>query len=189
MGFDVSPETEARPGDPMARYRTWATAFIAILFLGEFAVIAVGPGGHPHGPVILVGSVMGMVILGLLLLALDTRRPWALDAATRVCLVVVVLGSFRTLLDLGFGRLTVPIDVIGAIAVLSPASTGRVAADARSRRSRHGNPRRGRVPRGREPPDGRRVDPDAYGSVRPASLATSAPHSWLWPAGGSGGPS
>jgi hypothetical protein len=28
-----------------------------------------------------------------------------------------------------------------------------------------------------------------YGSVSPASLVTSAPHSWVWPAGGSGGPS
>jgi hypothetical protein len=69
--------------------------------------------------VILIGSPMGMVILGTLLLALDSRHAWALDAATRICMIVIVLGVLRTPLELQLGRINIPLDAIAGLAVLS----------------------------------------------------------------------
>ena len=69
---------------------------------------------------------MGMVVLGTLLLALDRRRAWALDAAARICLIVIVFGVLRTFLELGYGRVNIPLDAIAALAVFSR----RPSADA-----------------------------------------------------------
>jgi hypothetical protein len=111
----VAPEQAV---DPVERYRTWITAFSAFLLLTGLVTVAFAFPGL-YGPVALVGAIMGMVIEGMVLLALDTRRSWALDAATRICVIVIVLGVLRTLLDLAFGRLNIPIDVIAGFAVLS----------------------------------------------------------------------
>ena len=68
-------------------------------------------------------------------------------------------------------------------------------ADARGRRQRQADAprmRTGITPTVRRRASTADVGVEAVslgGSARPASAATSAPHSWVWPAGGSGGPS
>jgi hypothetical protein len=82
------------------------TVFITVLFLSGLVVPS-------------IGAILGMFVLGTLLVAIDRRRAWALDAATRICLIVVVLGVLRTILDLGSGRGSIPLDAIASLVVLS----------------------------------------------------------------------
>jgi hypothetical protein len=116
---DGASEAPGQTVDTLARYRRWVTFFVTLVFLSGLLAVAFGPAQHPNGAVILVGAVMGMGVLGMVLLALDTQRPWALDSATRICVIVIILGVLRTLVELSFGRLNVPIDAIVSIAVLA----------------------------------------------------------------------
>jgi hypothetical protein len=123
--------------DPEAGYRRWAQILFGLMLL---VLLAAG------GLLLLSGVATDDVVIPLLAAALTVstilllevvgvhdRRPWAVAAIAPMCAILIVAGLVKVLLALGDGNLTVPLEAVGAILVLSrrPASGVRPALDGR----------------------------------------------------------
>jgi hypothetical protein len=66
-----------------------------------------------------VSALIGLVVLVVEAAALGRREPWAVQAIQPLCYVIIAAGVFRVIVALTHGTLTIPLEVIGALLVLS----------------------------------------------------------------------
>jgi hypothetical protein len=71
--------------------------------------------------VLLASVLLGAVTLLAVAADLRDRAPWAVHAIAPICYVVLVAGVFRVLVALSDDTITVPLEVIGSLMVLSRA--------------------------------------------------------------------
>lgn len=114
------PETDR--ADLLEPYRRWATVCFSILaavgILGSVVVL----GAIPVPPVVVL--LLAAVVIGvgaLLVVVAALRRPasWAVHAIAPICYVIVVAGLIRVMAALSQNTFTLPLEVIGALLVLT----------------------------------------------------------------------
>lgn len=116
---------EPPPGaDPLRPYRAWATVLFAILAIVGIlvGVVVLGsPTGVPPATlaVAIAPALLGIVVLLVLVFALGRVDPWAVHAIQPICLVLIVAGVVRSLVALSGGEISIPLEVIGALMVLT----------------------------------------------------------------------
>jgi hypothetical protein len=103
---------------------------------------------------LLVGQMLAIGAFVMLYRALGRGEPWADRATLWVCTILIASGLIRSLVDAGFGRITIPLEAIGAGLVLL------------------GRPRATAPPNGLAPGP-RGVAPAVIGAVLLAQLAPS----------------
>jgi hypothetical protein len=112
--------TEA-PADPLAQYRSWASVLFAILgavaLIGGAFVIPATPA--PYSIVLLVTVGLAAVIFIGLALGIGRGDPWAIHGIAPVCVLLIVTGLIRTAIAVGSGTLTIPLELIAAVAVIT----------------------------------------------------------------------
>jgi hypothetical protein len=113
--------TTAAPADPLAQYRSWASILFAILgavaLIGGAVVISSTAGAY--SAVLLATVGLGAVIYIVLALFIGRGDPWAIHAIVPVCVLLIVTGLVRTAIALGSGTITVPLELITAVAVIT----------------------------------------------------------------------
>jgi hypothetical protein len=117
-----APPPEVTPADPLEPYRRWATTLFTILVLvGIVGTVAV-LGAMPSQAVfwVLVASVV-LFIATLLVVMAALRRPepWAVHAIAPICVVIVAAAVSRVAVALSQGTITIPLEGIGALMVLT----------------------------------------------------------------------
>lgn len=126
------------PADPLARYRSWASVLFAILgavaLIGGAVVISSTSG--PYGVVLLATVGLGAAIFIGLSLLIGRGTAWAIHAIVPVCVLLIVTGLIRTAIALATGTITIPLELIAAVAVISRDHRPEVmpALDERGRR-------------------------------------------------------
>ena len=149
----------------------------------------------------IAGLWLGVGLVGAsalaLLVGLDRRRAWAYEATVACCWILVVAAVLRVLIDLTHSTVTIPLEGIAAGLVLSrrPSPLPTMAPEERRVAVAvtvlflvsEAWPLLTSVGAFGRPLSDPRATPRGFG--RPASEMTSSPHSWVCPAGGSGGPS
>lgn len=104
-------------------YRRWASVFFTLLV----AVVAIGlalstPGVLQPGSslwLLFLSRLVGLVVLVAVAFGLSTPTTWALHATAPICTILVAYGLARSAVALGRNELTIPLEVIGALLVLS----------------------------------------------------------------------
>lgn len=113
--------TTETPADPLAQYRSWASVLFAILgavaLIGGAVVISSTAG--TYSAVLLATVGLGAVIYIALALLIGRGDPWAIHAIVPVCVLLIVTGLLRTAIALGSGTITIPLELIAAVAVIS----------------------------------------------------------------------
>ena len=112
--------------------------------LGTLGVIGVllvlGAAGQVAPPdivvLLLIGQALAVGALVVLYQGLGRADAWADRAMVRVCILLIVTGVFRVLLDASQSRVTIPLEAIGAAIVLAarPASGAMEPLDAAGER-------------------------------------------------------
>jgi hypothetical protein len=124
--------TAAAGGDPAAldQFRRWARFLFAILALVAAVGIVLVPVGVGIEParfaavwplVVIVALNVAATLIALvsLIRGLGRGSPWALHAVVPVCAVLVAIGIARLLLALTQVQLTLPLEALGALLVLT----------------------------------------------------------------------
>ena len=113
--------TTQAPADPLAQYRSWASVLFAILgavaLIGGAVVISSTAG--TYGTVLLATVGLGAVIYIALALLIGRGDPWAIHAIVPVCVLLIVTGLVHTAVALGSGTITIPLELIAAVAVIT----------------------------------------------------------------------
>ena len=120
----VPPRGRPATADPLRAYRSWATVLCTLLVIvgvvGVVAVVAAAPDGDPWLLVLALGTaVLGIGVFGVEALGLDARAAWAVHAVRPLCVVLIVGGVIRALAALSATNVTIPLEAIGALFVLS----------------------------------------------------------------------
>jgi hypothetical protein len=117
-----APAPELPPTDPLEPYRRWATTLFTILVLvGIVGTVAV-LGAMPSQVVfwVLVASVVLFIATLLVVIAaLHRRESWAVHAIAPICYVIVATAVLRVVVALSDGMITIPLEGIGALMVLT----------------------------------------------------------------------
>jgi hypothetical protein len=113
----IAPPEHASPLEP---YRHWAAVLFWLLAATSLiaVVIALGVGGSLALGYV-VSALIGLVVLLDEATALGRRAPWAIHAIRPLCYVIIAAGVFRVIVALTHGTVTIPLEVIGALLVLS----------------------------------------------------------------------
>lgn len=122
---EPSPSAQAPeppPSDPLEPYRRWATTLFAILVavgvVGTMVVLAAMPSQAVSW--VLVASVAVFIVTLLVVMAaLRRRESWAVHAIAPICYVIVVAAVLRVVVALSQGTITIPLEGIGALMVLT----------------------------------------------------------------------
>jgi hypothetical protein len=115
-------EYQEAPADALEPYRRWAIVLFTLLVLvtvvGLVGSLSAAP--SPPGYWVLAASV-GLIIATYLAVVDALRRgvPWAVHAIAPICYVLVVAALIRVITALGQNAITVPLDGIGALMVLT----------------------------------------------------------------------
>jgi hypothetical protein len=116
----VTPVAET-PVDPLRQYRSWASVLFALL--GAVALIAgalVIPATSAPLSVVLLATVgLSAAVLFGVSLAVDRGVAWAIHAIGPLCALLIAAGLLRAAVALSHSEITVPLEVLGAIAVVS----------------------------------------------------------------------
>ena len=117
----MAATTTEAPADPLAQYRSWASVLFAILgavaLIGGAVVISSTTG--PYSIVLLATVGLSAVIYIALAMLIGRGEPWAIHAIVPVCVLLIVTGLLRTAIGLGSGAITIPLELIAAVAVIS----------------------------------------------------------------------
>jgi len=115
----------------LGQYRDWARFLFAILALlaaiGLILVPSSTGGLDPTRiaavwPIVLILTLnvaATLLVLVSLIRGLSRRSTWALHAVMPVCIVLIVIGTFRTLIALTQGQIQLPLEAFGGLLVLS----------------------------------------------------------------------
>lgn len=125
--MDVSNEISQAPiagaaaPDVLEPYRRWAGVLFAILtVVAIVAIAAVITRSSGKAAVILLASAFLMVTTLLAVVVdLDRGRWWAVRAIAPLCYVILVVGVLRALIALSQNNVSIPLEAIGALMVLS----------------------------------------------------------------------
>jgi hypothetical protein len=113
--------TTTAPADPLAQYRSWASVLFAILgavaLIGGAVVISSTTGAY--GVVLLATVAVSAAIFLALALLIGRGDPWAIHAIAPVCVLLIVTGLLRTAIAFGSGTITIPLELIAALAVIT----------------------------------------------------------------------
>lgn len=129
----VNPSpTAAVGGDPAALdpFRRWARFLFALLALVAgvgIVLVPIGVGVDPARfaaawPLILIIALnvaATLIALVSLIRGLSSWSPWALHAVVPVCAVLIAIGIARLLIALTQVQLTIPLEALGALLVLT----------------------------------------------------------------------
>jgi hypothetical protein len=104
-------------------YRRWASVLFTLLVV----VVAIGfalstPGAFQPGStlgLLFLNGLVGLAVLVAVTLGLSKPTTWALHVAAPICTILVAYGLARSAIALGRNELTIPLEVIGALMVLS----------------------------------------------------------------------
>jgi hypothetical protein len=113
--------TTATTLDPLRQYRSWASVFFAVLGAVGLVGLAVATQSTsaPFVLLFVVTAAVSVVILFAVSLAVGRGDAWAIHAVAPLCVLVILFGLIRVAIALGSGTITVPLEVLGAIAVIS----------------------------------------------------------------------
>jgi hypothetical protein len=124
--------TTAAGGDPAAldQFRRWARFLFVLLALVAAVGIVLVPVGVGVDParfvaawpivvIIAVNVAATLIALISLIRGLGGWSPWALHAVVPVCAVLIAIGIARLLIALTQVQLTVPLEALGALLVLT----------------------------------------------------------------------
>lgn len=141
----MDQQGEVRPletaPDPVASFRAWALGLFELLFVFTLIAGAASVGSLEVRPlaamVAAVGFALALGVAGAMVLALLARRAWAFEATAWFCIVLIVGGLLRAVVDLVAGRITIPLEPIAAALVLGrrPRPDLRPVLDGRDRRT------------------------------------------------------
>jgi hypothetical protein len=108
--------------DTLHAYQTWAARLFAILAsfatLGIVVVIAAQAEALIKVSYLIIG-LASLATLAVLVIALGRSEPWAMHAIAPACYLIIVFGALRVILALASGTITIPLEVIGGLLVLS----------------------------------------------------------------------
>jgi hypothetical protein len=117
----MAATTTEAPADPLAQYRSWASILFAILgavaLIGGALVISSTAG--PYSAVLLVTVGLLAVVYIALALLIGRGEPWAIHAIAPVCVLLIVTGLLRAAIAVGSGAITIPLELVAAVAVIS----------------------------------------------------------------------
>ena len=117
--------------DALRQYRVWARfLFVVLALLAAIGLILVpsSSGGLDPAriaqvwPLVLILTLnvaATLLVLISLIRGLSRWSTWALHAVYPVCIVLIVIGTFRTLIALTQGQIQIPLEAIGGLLVLS----------------------------------------------------------------------
>jgi lysylphosphatidylglycerol synthetase-like protein (DUF2156 family) len=116
-----APIASAAAPDALEPYRRWAGVLFAILTLmaivASAAVITRSSG--QAAVIILASTLLTVTALLAVVVDLDRGRWWAVQAIAPLCYVFVVVGVLRALIALSQNNVSIPLEAIGALMVLS----------------------------------------------------------------------
>jgi hypothetical protein len=125
--------------DPLQQFRSWSSVLFALL--GAVTLIAAAvvlPSTYaPQTYVVLAATAIGAGIYLVTSLAIGRGDAWAIHAIVPICVLLIFAGLIRTAAAFTRGEISVPLEVLGAIAVLTRPHLPDVlpALSARGRRS------------------------------------------------------
>jgi len=109
--------------DPLVQYRRWATVLfwilIAVGLLAGVIALAAMVANATVVVALLLAVALGVGSLLYEVLALGRREAWAVHAIRPLCFVIVAAGLFRVVVALAQSNITIPLEVIGALMVLT----------------------------------------------------------------------
>jgi hypothetical protein len=109
------------PTDPLGDFRSWSSVLFALLGAVTLIVGAViVPSTYaPQSYVVVAATAVGAGILIVTSLLIIRGDAWAIHAVVPICIVVILAGLLRAAAAFSRNEITVPLEVLGAIAVLS----------------------------------------------------------------------
>ncbi len=133
------PGTELTLRNPWATFDRWSSnLFLLLAVLGFLVLLTVGglAGGVTDLPFVVVALTLAIAAVGAVLLvvvsfALDRRRAWARTAAWYLLVILVLVGFGGAIFDLARGSITIPLEALAALFVMTrrpgpvPALAGR----------------------------------------------------------------
>ena len=117
-----------RPGpptdDPLQPYRGWASVLCLLLvlvgLLGLGLILASGLNADAR--IIVTAGAFALLGIGVFAaegLGLQSIAPWAVHAVRPLCIVLILGGAIRVVVALSAGSLTIPLEAVGALLVLT----------------------------------------------------------------------
>ena len=107
--------------DPLREYRSWGSVLFGLLAaLGLIGGAIVIQTTLPPMSLLLLVTVAGSVLIySVVSFAIGRRDPWALHAIAPLCVLIILFGLVRAAVALGQNQIMLPLEALGAIAVLS----------------------------------------------------------------------
>jgi hypothetical protein len=124
MAAPLMPESTAieQEAEPLRAYQTWAARFLAILAafatLGIVVVISAQAEALIKVTYLVIG-LASLATLTALVVSLGRSQPWAMHAIAPACYLIIAFGVLRVTFALASGAITIPLEVIGGLLVLS----------------------------------------------------------------------
>jgi hypothetical protein len=127
----TAPEPIAPPeSDSLEPYVRWArllfivlaavnVAGLVLVAIGGSMVAAQVGGALPAILLLAISGAVSLVVFVALVIALGTRRTWAIHAVAPVCYLLIGVGVVRVLLAFSRGEILIPLETIGALLVLT----------------------------------------------------------------------
>ena len=116
-----APTAAAAAPDVLEPYRRWAGvlfAVVTVVVIAASAAVIMRASGQAAA-VLLASAFLTVTTLLAVIVDLDRGKWWAVQAIAPVCYVFIVVGVLRTLIALTQNNVTIPIEAIGALMVLS----------------------------------------------------------------------
>ena len=118
----AEPPSEFAPSDPLEPYRRWAAVLFTIIALVGIVATVIVLGAMPDQAefFVLIGSVVLFVATLLaVVMGLRRRQPWSVHAVAPMCYVIIVAAVIRVVVALSQGDITIPLEGLGALMVLT----------------------------------------------------------------------
>jgi hypothetical protein len=115
-------EATAAPDDPTGPYRRWATVLFVVLAIVGLLGVGVelaAQTGDPYRPLLIASSAVTIVLLLAIAADLGHAGAWAVHVIKPLCLLLIATGVLRIFVDIGHGTITIPLEAIGALLVLT----------------------------------------------------------------------
>lgn len=107
--------------DPLREFRSWSSVLLALL--GAVTLVAgafVVPSTYaPHTLVVVVATAAGAGVFIVTSLLIGRGDAWAIHAVVPICALLILAGLVRTAAAFTRNEISVPLEVLGAIAVLT----------------------------------------------------------------------
>jgi cytochrome bd-type quinol oxidase subunit 2 len=125
--MDLSNEMSQAPiagtaaPDVLEPYRRWAGvlfAIVSVVVIAASAAVITRSSGQ-SAAILLASAFLTVTTLLAVIVDLDRGRWWAVQAIAPLCYVFIVVGVLRALIALTQNNVTIPLEAIGALMVLS----------------------------------------------------------------------